>query len=104
MISGAGDDRVPEHLLADAERVDVVLQRQPCARPAHRGAANEADLFQGDLALLEKRGELRAVVRSDLLPDVLEEPVALRRVRGDLCAHCFDGRVHERREVREQAR
>jgi hypothetical protein len=83
-VSGGLDDRVPEDLLPNPERVHVVLERETGAGPPHRRGADEGHLLERDRSLLEERGQLRPVVRGDLLGYVGDEVLVLRAVARDL--------------------
>ena len=70
------EQRVPEDLLANAEGVDVVLERKAGPGATHGRFADEGQILQPGAAVLLQQPQLRAVVEQDLLPHVGEQAIA----------------------------
>ena len=86
-VAGPLQQRLPEDLLADPERAQVVLQGQPGPGPAHRRRPDERHAARADRPLGEQRVELHPVVPDHLVAHVGEERRVLGRVGRDLQRH-----------------
>jgi hypothetical protein len=79
------DDRLPQHLQADAKSVDVVLQGKAAAGAPHRGRTHEHDVVHRDAARLEQRAQNGGVEVLHLPAYVpVEVVVATGRIGGNL--------------------
>ena len=87
VVAGELDDRVPDHAVADAERVQEVGERDAAPRPQGGVRADVREVFDGDGPPARQAGAQRVVVLGDVLGDVGEDRgVVDRRVRRDLAA------------------
>jgi len=103
-LAGARQDPLPEDLLADAERVQVVLEGEPGPRPSQRAPAGEGDVLECDSTLLQQQVQLHAEVLAHLVAHVHQEGRFLGGVGGDLGADRLDRRLDQGVELLQHRR
>ena len=102
--AGALEQRIPEDLLADAESVDVILERKSGAGATHGRLADEGEILQLGATVLEQEPQLGAVVEQDLLTHVGEQAIAALCIGHDLALDRRRPAIGKRLDVVQQRR